>query len=165
MLESKQGDKSHDRYLRIPRYLNLQMRIGGFYNKLATILQQFYEHTEHVSQSAPQISYAVPIYYDLHDLINNAANWEGEFQTLDKDIAVAISLALRKYFKYYDFINGLDIYYIALILNPQYKTRLLEQELGDGDADLIIQNIKEVLHQEYPLIISPSLIPSSQFLR
>jgi hypothetical protein len=63
-------------------------------------------------------------------------------------------------------MDGLDIYYIALILNPQYKTRLLEQELGDEASDLIIRNIKEVLHQEYPPIISPSPIPSSsQFPR
>ena len=137
-----------------------------FLQQLSTILQRFYEHTEHVSRSAPQISYAVPIYYDLHNLINNAANREGEFQTLDKDIAAAVGSALGKYSKYYDLIDGLDIYYIALILNPRYKTRLLEQELGDEASNLIIQNIKEVLHQEYPPIISSSQIPSSsQFLR
>ena len=50
-------------------------------------------------------------------------------------------------------MDGLDVYYIALILNPQYKTRLLEQELGD-EGKLIIQNIKEVLHQQYPPISS-----------
>ena len=50
-------------------------------------------------------------------------------------------------------MDSLDIYYIALMLNPRYKTRLLEQELGD-DANLIVQHIKDVLSQEYPPITS-----------
>jgi hypothetical protein len=124
-----------------------------FLQQLATVLQRFYEHTEHVSRSAPQMSYAVPIYYDLHDLMNDAANREGEFVNLHKDIAQAVHLAFEKYSKYYDFMDGLDIYYIALILNPRYKTRLLEQELRE-DANSIVQYIKDVLHQEYPPITS-----------
>jgi hypothetical protein len=60
--------------------------------------------------------------------------------------ARAVSTSLKKYQKYYDFMDGLDIYYIALILNPRYKTRLLQQELK-GDADPIIQHIKEVLNR------------------
>lgn len=47
-------------------------------------------------------------------------------------------------------MDSLDIYYIALMLNPRYKMRLLEQELGE-DVGLIIQHIKEVLSQQYPL--------------
>jgi hypothetical protein len=34
-------------------------------------------------------------------------------------------------------MDGLDIYYIALMLNPRYKTQLLEKELGE-DSDIII---------------------------
>ena len=43
------------------------------------------------------MSYAVPIYYDLHDLIHEATNQEGEFANLHKDIAVAVSTGLKKY--------------------------------------------------------------------
>ncbi len=68
------------------------------------------------------MSYVVPIYYNLHNLINDVANREGEFVDLPKDIAATMSLALKRYSKYYDFIDSLDIYYIALILNPRYKT-------------------------------------------
>ena len=60
-------------------------------------------------------------------------------------------------------MDGLDIYYIALILNPRYKTKLLEQELGE-DGLLIVQNIKDILHQEYPPIPShvlPTPLPNS----
>ena len=127
-----------------------------FLQQLVAVLQRFYEHTEYVSRSAPQISYAVPIYYDLHNLIYDTANREGEFEYLYKDIANAVSLALTRYSKYYDFIDRLDIYYITLILNPRYKTRLIEQELKD-DSTSIIEHIKEVLHQEYPstILITP----------
>ncbi len=125
----------------IPQFTDVDW---DYLQQIAMVLQRFYEHTEHVSRSAPQMSYAVPIYYDLHDIMNDAANQEGEFVNLNKDIATAVSLSLQRYQKYYDFMDSLDVYYIALILDPRYKTRLLEQELGD-DANLIIQHIKEVL--------------------
>ena len=94
----------------------------------------------------------------------DAANREGEFEYLHKDIANAISLALARYSKYYNFMDGLDIYYIALILNPWYKTRLIEQELKD-DATSIIEHIKEVLHQEYPLTILTTLVSAQSSRR
>jgi len=97
------------------------------------------------------MSYAVPIYYDLHDLIDEAGNRTGEFETLYPDIAAAVCSALDWYSKYYNLIDSMDIYYIALMLNPQYKTQLLEKELGE-DSDIIIQHVKEVLHKEYPVV-------------
>ena len=81
--------------------------------------------------------------------MHNTSNQEGEFQNLHNHIAITVASALQKYSKYYNLMDGLDIYYIALLLNPRYKTRLLEQELED-DAQSIIQHIKEVLHQHYP---------------
>ncbi len=135
-LVSKLDVRSLGGYCLILIYHSLQIWIGIIYNKL-----QWYcngsEHTEQVSRSAPQMSYAVPIYYDLHDIMNDAANQEGEFVNLNKDIATAVSLSLQRYQKYYDFMDSLDVYYIALILDPRYKTRLLEQELRDN-ANLII---------------------------
>ena len=68
------------------------------------------------------MSYAVPIYYDLHDILNNAADRTGEFIELDESISQAVHSSLMLYKKYYDFMDGLDVYYIALILNPWYKT-------------------------------------------
>jgi hypothetical protein len=124
-----------------------------FLQQLANILGQFYKYTEYISRSAPQISYIVPIYYNLYNLIYNISNREREFENLYKDIAAAVGLALRKYSKYYNLIDRLDIYYIALLLNPQYKTRLLEQELK-GNTNSIIQYIKKVLYQQYPAIVS-----------
>jgi hypothetical protein len=61
----------------------------------------------------PQISFAIPIYYDLHDLLNEASDWTGEFANLDQDIVYAVSTSLGKYQKYYDFMDGVNAYYIA----------------------------------------------------
>jgi hypothetical protein len=78
--------------------------------------------------------------------MNDIANREGEFIGLSEDIAIVVQSSLALYQKYYDFMDGLDVYYIALILNPRYKTRLLEQELGLDAAKPIIEHIKEVLN-------------------
>src|SRR5450432_4747035 len=81
--------------------------------------------------------------------MNNAANREGEFIGLSEDITIVVQSSLALYQKYYNFIDSLDVYYIALILNPRYKTRLLEQELG-LEARSIIEHIKDVLNLQYP---------------
>jgi hypothetical protein len=77
--------------------------------------------------------------------MNDAADRVREFTSFDKDITNAVQSSLALYQKYYNFIDGLDIYYIALILNPRCKTQLLEQELG-LEARSIIEHIKDVLN-------------------
>ncbi|OXV05588.1 hypothetical protein Egran_06644 [Elaphomyces granulatus] len=79
-----------------------------FLGQVATVLRRFHEHTLYISQSEPQISYAVPIYYDLHDLMHDAASREGEFESLPEDIADAVNSAIGRYSKYYDFMDGQD---------------------------------------------------------
>jgi hypothetical protein len=152
-------------YSSIPQFIDLEW---GYLQQLALILQRFYEHTEFVSRSALQISYTVPIYYNLHDIMNDAANREGEFEGLDDDIANAVQSSLVLYSKYYSFIDGLDLYYIALILNPRYKTKLLEQELDSEAAIMVIQHIKEVLNTQYPprqsMDLQPTIGPIRQTL-
>jgi hypothetical protein len=65
--------------------------------------------------------------------MHNAADRSGEYIGLNEEIASAVQSSLELYAKYYDFIDGLDVYYITLLLNPRYKGRLLIQELGlDG---------------------------------
>src|SRR6267378_1628985 len=86
--------------------------------------------------------------------MHDAASREGEFENLHEDISGAVNSALDRYSKYYDYMDGQDIYYIALILNPRYKTHLLEEDLGNAAAKPIIQQIKEILHQQYPPIPS-----------
>src|SRR5450432_3197781 len=133
-------------YSNIPQFTELDW---DYLQQIAKVLRRFYEHTEYISRSALQMSYAVPIYYDLHDILNDVAERTSDFMDLNESISQAVQSSLALYKKYYDFMDGLDVYYIALILNPRYKTRLLEQELG-SDALSIIQHIKETLNQQYP---------------
>jgi hypothetical protein len=58
------------------------------------------------------------------------------------DIASAVSAGIRKYKKYYRLMDKQDAYYIALILNPLFKTLLLEKELGQEAALKVIQASK-----------------------
>ncbi|KAK9384582.1 hypothetical protein V1515DRAFT_589045 [Lipomyces mesembrius] len=118
--------------------------------QIQTALAKFDEFTLTVSKREPQITLAIPIYYELHDMLNDAASMLGEFSDLDTDIALAVSVALRKYQKYYDFMDGQDAYYIALVLDHRFKTLLLEKELGVSVAATVICHLKEVLHQQYP---------------
>ncbi|KAN0079116.1 Ribonuclease H-like domain containing protein, partial [Elaphomyces granulatus] len=99
----------------IPRWISSQSEMPqftdqdwGFLGQVAKALGRFYEHTLYISQSAPQISYAVPIYYDLHDLMHDAASREGEFENLHEDISGAVNSALDRYSKYYDYMDGQD---------------------------------------------------------
>ncbi len=40
------------------------------------------------------MSYVVPIYYNLYNIMNNIANQEREFVNLNKNITTAVSLSL-----------------------------------------------------------------------
>jgi hypothetical protein len=53
--------------------------------------------------------------------MHDAASREGEFENLHEDISGAVNSALDRYSKYYDYMDGQDIYYIALIFN-RYRT-------------------------------------------
>ncbi|OQD77451.1 hypothetical protein PENDEC_c002G01225 [Penicillium decumbens] len=91
-------------------------------HQIEYILAKFEELTLTVSKRQPQISLAVPIYYELHDILKDAASREGEFSGLRPDVASAVSSGLNKFKKYYDLMDGQDAYYVAQILDPRFKT-------------------------------------------
>jgi hypothetical protein len=130
--------------------------------QVETILQKFEEFTFTVSKREPQISLAIPIYYELHDMLNDAASMEGEFSELDVDIAHAVKAGLKKYQKYYNCMDGVDAYYIALVLDPRFKALLLEKELGKSTAAKVITHLKEVLHRQYPLTTDPVAVSADE---
>ncbi|KAK5790595.1 hypothetical protein VI817_007882 [Penicillium citrinum] len=127
-------------------------------HQIECILAKFEELTLTVSKRLPQISLAIPIYYELHDILNDAASREGEFSGLCPDIASAVSSGLNKFKKYYDLMDGQDAYYMAQVLDPRFKTLLLEKELGKVSAHKVIKHIKEVLHEQY---LSPQAVPTN----
>lgn len=47
-------------------------------------------------------------------------------------------------------MDGQDAYYVAQVLDPRFKTLLLEKELGKESAHKVVKHIKELLHEQYP---------------
>lgn len=118
--------------------------------QLEMILSKFDEFTQLVSRRKSQISLAIPIYYELNDMLEDAASAQGDFSGLSSDITSAISAGMKKYKKYYELMDAQDAYYIALVLDPRFKTLLLDKELGQVTAPKIIRSIKDTLHEQYP---------------
>jgi hypothetical protein len=118
--------------------------------QIENLLSKLDEFTQLVSRRQPQISLAIPLYYELHDMLDDAASAQGEFSGLNPEISSAVSAGMKKYRKYYDLMDAQDAYYIALILDPRFKTLLLEKELGDDAAIEVTTSIKEQLHEQYP---------------
>ncbi|KAN0067251.1 hypothetical protein V8E54_014706, partial [Elaphomyces granulatus] len=86
-----------------------------FLGQVTKVLRRFHGHTLYISRSEPQINYAVPIYNDLHDLMHDAM-----LQIRWRNLRISMKTSRMLYiFKYHDFMDGQDIYYIALILNPR----------------------------------------------
>ncbi|KAK9427057.1 hypothetical protein V1505DRAFT_381463, partial [Lipomyces doorenjongii] len=57
---------------------------------------KFNDLTLFIANKKPQISLTVPIYYELHELLEDASERGGKFSAIDKDIAAAVKNGLRK---------------------------------------------------------------------
>jgi hypothetical protein len=57
-------------------------------------------------------------------------------------------------------MDGHDANYVGLILDPRFKTLLLEKELGGLTAPKVIKHIKELLREQYPLVREQSMTPN-----
>lgn len=129
-------------------------------SQLYDILSKFNEFTLFISEKNPQVSLAVPVYYELHDLLHNVAERKEDFADLDEDIASAVRESIKKYMKYYTFMDVSDIYYTALILDPRVKGDLLLYELDDEDTGRnILQALRDDLHCKYPGTTEPVDMP------
>jgi hypothetical protein len=145
----------------IDKFLTFQSELPPFstadWTRLAQIrkiLSKFNDFTLFVSEKKPHISLTVPIYYALHDLLDNASERKGDFVDLDQDIALAVEEGIKKYDKYYTLMDASDVYYTALTLDPRVKGEVIVRELqGDNDSgNLVLEEIRCSLHQKYPLI-------------
>jgi hypothetical protein len=74
-----------------------------------------------ISERNPQISLAVPIYYELLELLNDVKEGNGDFAKLDGDMIAAVKEGMKKYKKYYPIMDDCDTYYTALVLDPRVK--------------------------------------------
>ena len=141
----------------INRFISLQTEIPPFtdhdWHRLSQVrlmLTKFNELTLFISEKRPQISLAIPLYYELHDLLYEGSEIQGPFAGIDHDIAAAMKEGLKKYKKYYTFMDGCDTYYTALILDPRVKGDLILGELNDKKAgEMIIETMRTNIHRRY----------------
>ncbi|KAK9243179.1 hypothetical protein V1506DRAFT_463480, partial [Lipomyces tetrasporus] len=105
--------------------------------QLKNILDKFDEFTRLVSKSKPQLSLSIALYYELEEFFQDAKNGDGLFK--DTDLSL-----------YFGFVDEIDDYYIAMILDPRFKCELLKQEIADkADASFLIKQMRELLHKLY----------------
>lgn len=155
-----------DKFLQLqtdfPRFTTMDWsRLSQIHN----ILSKFNELTLFVSKRKPQISLAGPIYYELHDLLDEASERKERFLDLDEDISMAVKEGMKKYKKYYTFMDASDTYYTALILDPRIKGDLLLDELEDETTGReILQALRDNLHRDYSVATMESSSPTRQFL-
>jgi hypothetical protein len=101
-----------------------------------------------VSEKRPQIRLTIPVYYELHDLLHDAADCKEDFEDL---------------MKYYTFMDASDIYYTALVLDPRVKGDLLLFEIeGKETGRNILEALRDKLHSKYPEIIELLAITQPQ---
>jgi hypothetical protein len=93
--------------------------------QIAKVLSKLDSFTSEVSKNAPQISMVLPMHYELHELLYEASDRSGDFSDLDPDVSAAINKGLKKYEKYYDFMDACDIYYTTAILDLRIKGSLI----------------------------------------
>ncbi|KAJ6038636.1 hypothetical protein N7460_007353 [Penicillium canescens] len=141
----------------VNKFLNLQEELPPFtlqdwsrLEQIHTVLHKFSELTLFISKRNPQISLAVPIYYELHELLDDVTEGNGEFAKLDRDIIAAVKEGMKKYEKYYSIMDDCDTYYTALVLDPRVKGEMVLRELQDGNAGtMVLETIRTNLHQIY----------------
>lgn len=143
--------------MQIEHYLQYQKIIPCFTDsdwkhleQIHRILYRFNELTLFVSKQTPRINMTVPLYYELHDLLEQGGSRKGELNDLDNNIAEAIRKGLLKYKKYYDLMDKYDIYYTSMILDPRLKGDLLLSELADQETgQMIIDAIRKSISERY----------------
>ena len=94
---------------------------------------------------------ALPVYYELHDLLTDASLCQGIFGELRPGIALAATRGLKKYEKYYSLMDDNDLCYTAAVLDPRIKGELILGEVGNSEeGESIIQTIRENFANWYP---------------
>ncbi|KAK9481757.1 hypothetical protein V1527DRAFT_478655 [Lipomyces starkeyi] len=135
----------------VNKFLELQTELPAFTTQdwlrlmqIHKVLSKFNELTLFISKRKPQISLAVPIYYELHDFLHDASESKNSFVGLDLDIGHAVKEGIKKYNKYYSFMDESDMYYTALVLDPRVKGNLILEELREDNnsGKLILQAIR-----------------------
>lgn len=141
----------------VNKFLSLQEELPLFtfqdwsrLEQIHKVLHKFNELTLFILKRNPQISLAVPIYYEPHEFLDDVTEGNGDFTKLDRDVIAAVKEGRKKYEKYYSIMDGCDTSYTALVLDPRVKGEMVLQELQDSNAGtMILETTRTNLHQVY----------------
>ncbi len=115
-----------------------------------SVLEPFSRLTDMVSQStSAQITLSLPIYYTLHDILHDVREKMGIFKDVHDSVVQAATKGLVHFEKYYELMDGNDMYFIAATLHPKYKGVWLERQLGDDVGKTIIDHIQSHLETRF----------------
>ncbi|KAK9491105.1 hypothetical protein V1508DRAFT_228713 [Lipomyces doorenjongii] len=90
----------------------------------------------------PQISLTMSVYYDLHDLLEEASKQKEEFSGLDIDIASAVKEGIKKFKKYYTFMDVSDTCLTLLYsIDPGSTRHGHLNPLDNGPRSLPVQSV------------------------
>lgn len=97
---------------------------------------------------------AVPIYYELQGLLDEASGCKERLKDPDEDLSLAVK-GIKKYKKNLTFINASVTHYTALILDSRVKGNLLLEELDDEDTERrILQPLCDSLRRGYSVSVN-----------
>lgn len=113
------------------------------------VLDKFEKMTKYLSKQSPQMINSLGIYYSLHDLLCDILERKKQFENITDDLVDAVKEAFGKYKKYYDFMDAIDVYYIAATLDPRCKAVWLRKHLSEESYNIILQQVIEYIKQEY----------------
>ncbi|KAK9371946.1 uncharacterized protein V1513DRAFT_428057 [Lipomyces chichibuensis] len=65
---------------------------------------------------------------ELQDLLHDASERQGSFPRVVMHITLVVKSGMKKYF-----MDEIDTYYTALVLDPRVKGDLIRQDLSDDD--------------------------------
>ncbi|KAJ5288432.1 hypothetical protein N7508_011207 [Penicillium antarcticum] len=108
-------DILHKFVAQVNKFLNLQEELPPFtlqdwsrLEQIHTVLHKFNVLTLFISKRNPQISLADPIYYELHELLDDVREGKDDFAKLDRDIIAAVKEGMKKYEKCYSIMDNCD---------------------------------------------------------
>jgi hypothetical protein len=73
------------------------------------------------------------MYFELDDILTKMIQGQGEYTSFDNQVIDALKFAQKKFDKYFDLMKDNDIYYIASVLDPQVKTRVIQKYVPNPD--------------------------------
>jgi hypothetical protein len=123
---------------------------------IRTILTPFKEFTEYISRSEPTLYMSAKLYIKLKDLLSLISQKQGQYAQFDNGIITAVKKGREKFEEYYGLSKDLDVYYIAVLLDPRTRASWIRKNVQDSEE--VITRLRIFLKASYPSEVQlPSL--------